>query len=68
LKNIGSGRKAGTIIGAAFIKEFAEDVNWAHLDIAGTAWNEDGKPFRSKGPSGVAIRTLINLVEKRAKA
>ena len=66
VKNIGSGRKAGTIIGAAFIKEFAEDVNWAHLDIAGTAWNDDAKPHRSKGPSGVCIRTLINIVEKRA--
>jgi leucyl aminopeptidase len=66
IKNIGTGRKAGTIIGAAFIKEFAEDVNWAHLDIAGTAWNDSERPFRSKGPSGVAIRTLINIVEKRA--
>ena len=66
IKNIGAGRKAGTIIGAAFIKEFAEDVNWAHLDIAGTAWNDSERPHRSKGPSGVCIRTMINIVEKRA--
>lgn len=66
IKNIGSGRKAGTIVGGAFIAEFAGETAWAHLDIAGTAWHDDGKPYRSKGPSGVCIRTLINLVEKRA--
>ncbi|MBC7797033.1 MAG: leucyl aminopeptidase [Pyrinomonadaceae bacterium] len=67
VKNIGAGRKAGTIMGAAFIKLFVDKARWAHLDIAGTAWNDDPKPFRSKGPSGVAIRTLVNLVEKRAE-
>lgn len=67
VKNMGSGRKAGTIAGAAFIKEFAEDVKWAHLDIAGTAWHDDAKPHRSKGPSGVAIRTLINIVEREER-
>jgi leucyl aminopeptidase len=66
IKNIGSGRKAGTIIGAAFIAEFAGDAKWAHLDIAGTAWKDEAKPFRSKGPSGVAVKTLVNLIEKRA--
>ncbi|MBC7798053.1 MAG: hypothetical protein H7Z37_14360, partial [Pyrinomonadaceae bacterium] len=44
-----------------------DKARWAHLDIAGTAWHDDPKPFRSKGPSGVAIRTLVNLVEKRAE-
>ncbi len=67
VKNIGTGRKAGTIIGAAFIKEFAEDVEWAHLDIAGTAWSDEAKPFRSKGPTAVAVRTLLNLVENSVK-
>jgi leucyl aminopeptidase len=67
IKNIGSGRKAGTIIGAAFIAEFAEGAKWAHLDIAGTAWHDEAKPYRAKGPSGVAIRTLIKLVEKRSR-
>ncbi len=67
IKNIGAGRKAGTIVGAAFIAEFAEGTKWAHLDIAGTAWHDDAKPFRSKGPSGVAIRTLINIIENRSK-
>lgn len=64
IKNIGGGRKAGTIIGAVFIQEFIEDAKWAHLDIAGTAWADDAKPHRSKGPTAVAVRTLLKLVEK----
>jgi leucyl aminopeptidase len=61
IKNVG-GRKAGTITGAYFIREFAEDTPWAHLDIAGTAWNENGKPYLAVGPTGVGLRTLVNLV------
>jgi leucyl aminopeptidase len=64
VKNIGKGRKAGTIAGAVFIQEFIKDAKWAHLDIAGTAWNDEPKAHYSKGPSGVAIRTLLRLVEK----
>lgn len=64
IKNIGAGRKAGTIAGAVFIQEFVKDAKWAHLDIAGTAWADDVKPHQSKGPTGVAMRTLIRLVEK----
>jgi leucyl aminopeptidase len=63
IKNVG-GRKAGTITAAAFIKEFADGISWAHLDIAGTAWGDDAKPYRSKGPTGVAVRTLLNLIER----
>jgi leucyl aminopeptidase len=61
IKNIG-GRKAGTITGAYFIREFVEDTPWAHLDIAGTAWNETAKPHLAVGPTGVSLRTLVNLV------
>ncbi|HLM62597.1 MAG TPA: leucyl aminopeptidase [Pyrinomonadaceae bacterium] len=64
IKNIGGGRKAGTIIGAVFIQEFIKDAKWAHLDIAGTAWADDAKPHRAKGPTAVAVRTLLKLVEK----
>lgn len=64
IKNVGASRKAGTIAGAVFIQEFVKDAKWAHLDIAGTAWADDVKPHQSKGPTGVAIRTLIKLVEK----
>ncbi|HLA13093.1 MAG TPA: leucyl aminopeptidase [Pyrinomonadaceae bacterium] len=63
IKNVG-GRKAGTITAAAFLKEFADEVSWAHLDIAGTAWGDEAKPYRAKGPTGVAVRTLIRLVER----
>ncbi|MDF1578448.1 MAG: leucyl aminopeptidase [Desulfurivibrionaceae bacterium] len=61
LKNIG-GRPAGTITGACFLKEFVGDIPWAHLDIAGTAWNYTKKSYIPKGPSGVGVRTLIELV------
>ena len=63
IKNVG-GRKAGTITAAAFIKEFTDGVAWAHLDIAGTAWGDDAKPFRSKGPTGIAVRTLLRIVDR----
>ncbi len=67
IKNTG-GRKAGTITAAAFLKEFADGVAWAHLDIAGTAWADEAKPHRSKGPTGVAVRTLINIVNRAARS
>ena len=66
IKNVG-GRKAGTITAAAFLKEFADGVAWAHLDIAGTAWGDDAKPYRSKGPTGIALRTLLKIVERASK-
>jgi leucyl aminopeptidase len=64
IKNIGPRGKAGTIMGAVFIQEFVDKAKWAHLDIAGTAWNDAVRPHQAKGPTGVAIRTLIKLVEK----
>jgi leucyl aminopeptidase len=66
IKNVG-GRKAGTITAAAFLKEFADGLSWAHLDIAGTAWGDEAKPYRAKGPTGVAVRTLLRLIERAAK-
>ena len=67
IKNVG-GRKAGTITAAAFIKEFADGTPWAHLDIAGTAWGDEAKPFRSKGPTGVAVRTLVRFIERASNS
>jgi leucyl aminopeptidase len=66
IKNVG-GRKAGTITAAAFLKEFADGVSWAHLDIAGTAWGDEAKPYRAKGPTGIAVRTLLQIVERAAR-
>ncbi|MGB2670019.1 MAG: leucyl aminopeptidase [Candidatus Acidiferrum sp.] len=62
IQNIGSGKGGGSITGAWFIREFAGDTPWVHLDIAGTAWNDDAKPWLAKGPTGVALRTLVQLV------
>ena len=60
LANVG-GRWGGAVTAAMFLKEFAEDTPWVHLDIAGTAWLDEAKPFLSKGPSGVPVRTLVRL-------
>ena len=54
-------RWGGSVTAAMFLKEFADPLPWVHLDIAGTAWLEDEKPYLSKGPSGVALRTLAAL-------
>lgn len=64
IKNIGPRGKAGTIMGAVFIQEFIDKAKWAHLDIAGTAWFDSVRPHQAKGPTGVAIQTLITLVER----
>jgi leucyl aminopeptidase len=61
IQNIGSGKGGGSITGAWFIREFAGDTPWVHLDIAGTAWNDDAKSWLAKGPTGVAFRTLVHL-------
>ena len=66
IRNVG-GKKAGTITAAAFLKEFAEDTPWAHLDIAGTAWGDPATPYRSKGPTGIAVRTLVEFIERSAE-
>jgi leucyl aminopeptidase len=58
LKNIG-GRPAGTITAAAFLQHFAKDFRWAHLDIAGTAWQEKGSDYRPAGATGFGVRLLI---------
>ena len=60
------GRAGGAITGALFIKEFAGDLPWVHIDIAGTAWAEEGKPYQPKGPTGVAVRTLAELALEAA--
>ncbi len=59
--NSGNGG-GGSITAAMFLKEFAEDTPWIHLDIAGTAWTEEQKPWIAKGPSGIALRSLVQFV------
>jgi len=64
VKNIG-GRPAGTITAAAFLNTFTEEQRWAHLDIAGTAWEEKGKPGQPVGGTGVGVRALVDFLLKR---
>jgi leucyl aminopeptidase len=61
IQNVSSGKGGGAITGAMFIREFVDDVPWVHLDIAGTAWYDDAKPWMAKGATGVPVRTLVDL-------
>ena len=61
LANTG-GRYGGAITGAMFVGEFAGDTPWVHLDIAGTRWSNEEKPFMAKGPTGHGVRTLVELL------
>jgi len=60
LDNAPEGRKAGTIVGGMFLSHFIGDTPWAHLDIAGSAWDLD-RPYVGKGASGYAVRLLVEL-------
>jgi len=60
ISNVG-GRYGGAVTAAMFLKEFADPTPWVHLDIAGTAWLDEGKPFLAKGPTGVPLRTMVRL-------
>ena len=67
LTNSSPKRKAGPLTAAAFLAEFVEDKPWAHLDIAGTAWDV-GRPYVGKGPSGYGVRLLVELARRLASA
>jgi leucyl aminopeptidase len=56
------GRWGGASTAAVFLKEFVEDTPWLHLDIAGTAWMDENKSWIAKGPSGIAVRSLVEFV------
>jgi len=62
IKNTG-GRWGGAVTAAMFLKEFVSDTPWLHLDIAGVAWMEENKPWIAKGPSGVAVRSIVEFVQ-----
>ena len=64
LKNVGSGT-AGTIIGGAFLKQFVpENTPWAHIDIAGTAWEEKDRPYGSAGATLFGARLLVEWISR----
>ncbi len=56
------GRYGGAITAAMFVGEFAGDTPWVHLDIAGTRWSNEEKPYLAKGPTGSPVRTLVHLL------
>ena len=62
MKNVGSGRGAGSTAGAIFIKRFINNVNWIHLDIAGVTWAKSDKPLIPKGGTGFGVRLLEEVV------
>jgi leucyl aminopeptidase len=64
VKNIGGGRAAGSIIGAQFLQRFVNEVPWAHLDIAGTAWSTKDAPIVPKGATAFGVRLLDRLVSQ----
>ena len=61
VKNAG-GPTAGTISAGWFLQQFAGKTRWAHLDIAGTAWEEKGQPHIPKGATGVGVRLLVEYL------
>ncbi len=65
MKNAG-GRTGALMAAGYFLKEFAGETPWVHLDIAGTAWNEKEKPYRPKGSTGVGVRLIIDFLERLA--
>jgi len=66
IKNSG-GRWGGAITAAAFLKEFAGDFPWVHLDVAGTAYSETDLGFIPKGPTGVPVGTFVEFLRGRCK-
>lgn len=62
MKNIGNGRGAGSITAAQFLQRFVNDVPWAHLDIAGTAWTKKNKSTCPKGAVGFGVQLLDQFV------
>jgi leucyl aminopeptidase len=67
IANAVEARKAGSITAAAFLRTFTGEVPWAHLDIAGTAY-ENGKPYTPKGGAGFGVRLLVELARANAGA
>src|SRR6202522_3468516 len=62
MMNTGKNRYGGAISAAMFLKEFVGETPWIHLDIAGCAWNDENKPWIANGPSGVAVRSVLEWV------
>ncbi|MBU2235770.1 leucyl aminopeptidase [Patescibacteria group bacterium] len=64
LRNISTGQGGGAITAAAFLLEFIKEYSWAHLDIAGTAWSTEEKPYLGKGATGTGVALAVELARK----
>ena len=62
VRNTGTCRGAGSITGAQFLQRFTNNYPWAHLDIAGMAWDKDGANVYPKGATAYGVRLLNQLV------
>jgi leucyl aminopeptidase len=70
IKNIG-GRPGGAITAAAFLSNFTNNIPWVHLDIAGTAWTQEGtyeRSYNPKGATGFGLRTIVKLLEDEPRS
>ncbi len=73
IRNTGATRYGGATSAAMFLKEFVGNTpglphaNWIHLDIAGTAWSDDNDPWISRGPTGMAVRSITEWARSYAK-
>ncbi len=67
IRNTGATRYGGATTAAMFLKEFVGETPWLHLDIAGTAWSDDNDPWTSRGPTGMAVRSITEWVRSYAK-
>ncbi len=66
IQNTGVDRYGGAISAAMFLKEFVGETPWVHLDIAGTSWMDEARPYIAKGPTGMAVRTIAEWVRSYA--
>jgi leucyl aminopeptidase len=66
LVNVSEARKASSAYAASFLEEFVDGTPWAHLDIAGVAWDQDNREYVGKGASGWGVRLLVDLVRQQA--
>jgi leucyl aminopeptidase len=66
LTNAAAKRKAGTIYAGSFLEEFVGEIPWAHVDIAGTAWDV-GRSYTGTDASGVGVRLLVELARQMAR-
>lgn len=64
IRNISTGKGAGSITAAQFLKRFVNEIPWAHLDIAGVAWAENDNDIHPKGATAFGIRLLNEFVKK----